>query len=77
MGLINGVFRSPNAGRSWIPLNDRDLKNKQIRAITAIGNTVFVGTDSGLYRRWLEGWERLSVGTVENIRALASTKNQW
>ena len=76
LGLINGVFRSPNAGRSWIPLNDRDLKNKQIRAITAIGNTVFVGTDSGLYRRWLEGWERLSVGTVENIRALASTKNQ-
>ena len=65
-----------DAGKSWTSLNDGDLAGKQIRAITAIDNTIFVGTDKGLYRRNLDGWEQLKVGDVENIRALASAENR-
>ena len=39
-------------------------------------NTVFVGTDNGLYRRNSEAWEQLSVGKAENIRALASAEHR-
>ena len=72
LGLADGVYHSEDGGTSWIPLND-GLEDRKIRALTAIENTVFVGTDSGLYRLKSEGWEQLPVGgEVENIRALAS-----
>ena len=76
LGLTDGVFRSVDAGKSWAALNDGDLTGKKIHAITAIENRVFVGTDSGLYRLSAEGWKRLPVGEVENIRALASSENR-
>ena len=74
LGLVDGVFRSVDAGKSWTSLNDGDLKDRKIRALTAIENTLFVGTDSGLYRSSSEGWDLLRVsGEVENIRALTSS----
>ncbi len=76
LALTDGVFLSVDAGKSWTSLNDEELEGKRIRAITAIENTVFVGTDKGLYRRNLDGWEQLRVGEVENIRALASADNR-
>ncbi len=76
LGLVDGVFRSVDAGKSWTPLNDANLTDREIRAITAIENTVFVGTDAGLYRRNPDGWEQLSVGKAKNIRALASTDHR-
>ncbi len=75
LGLVNGVFQSADAGKSWTSLND-DISDRKIHAITAIGNTLFVGTDAGLYRRRSEGWEHLSVGNAENIRALTSAEDQ-
>ena len=76
LGLVNGVFRSVDAGKSWTPLTDEKLTDRKIQAITAIENTVFVGTDKGLYRHNSEGWERLPVGKSENIRALASAEHR-
>lgn len=76
LGLTEGVFRSVDVGKSWAALNDGGLTGKKIHAITAIENSVFVGTDSGLYRLNAEGWKRLPVGEVENIRALASSGNR-
>ncbi len=72
LAYANGVFRTDNAGKSWTPLSD-GMTDRKIHAITAIENTVFAGTDSGLYRLKSEAWEQLQVGgKVENIRALAS-----
>ena len=71
LALVNGVFRSTDAGNSWTPVSEQ-LLNKEIRAITAVENVMFVGTDSGLYRRNSEGWTLLSVGESQNIRAVAS-----
>ena len=72
LGLAEGVFRSVDAGKSWTSLDDGNLADREIRAIAAIENTLFVGTDKGLYRHSSEGWTQLPVGQTENIRALAS-----
>ncbi len=74
LGLAEGVFSSVDTGKSWIPVSDR-LVDKEIRAITTIEDVVFVGTDSGLYRRNSEGWTLLPVDEdhkTRNIRAMAS-----
>ena len=44
-----GVFRSTDAGAQWHPLNN-GLANKHISAVAAIKDTVFAGTNDGLYR---------------------------
>ena len=75
LALTNGVFRSTDAGKSWTSLND-GISDRKIRAITAIENTLFVGTDAGLYRRRSEGWEQLPVGESENVRALEGAEHQ-
>ena len=74
LALVEGVFRSVDAGKSWTSLDDGNLTDRKIQAIVAIENTVFVGTDNGLYRRNSEGWEQLPVGKAENILALASAE---
>ena len=71
LALVNGVFRSTDAGNSWTPVSEQ-LLNKEIRAIIAVENVVCVGTDSGLYRLNSEGCTLLSVGESQNIRAVAS-----
>ena len=75
LALADGVFQSTDAGKSWTSLND-GISDKKIRAITAVENTLFVGTDAGLYRRGSEGWEQLPVGESENIRALENAEHQ-
>ena len=76
LGLVDGVFRSVDAGKSWTSLTDENLTDRKIQAITTIENTVFVGTDKGLYRHSSGGWEQLPVGEAENIRALASYEHR-
>ena len=71
-----GVFRSTDAGRKWASLND-SLRNKKITAIVAMGNTVFIGTNQGLYRLISDDLERLSVvdNTDNAVHALAVDQN--
>ena len=72
LAYTNGVFRTDNAGKSWTPLPD-GMTDRKIHAIATVENTVFAGTDKGLYRLKSENWEQLPVGDkVENIRVLAS-----
>ena len=73
--LDKGVFRSTDSGRHWEPLND-GLADKRIYALAAIGNTVFVGTNRGLYRLKASGvWEQLPIGVSETIHALEVFEN--
>ncbi len=78
LGLANGVFRSVDAGKSWTSLTDGKLTDRKIQAIAAIENTLFVGTDDGLYRHSSGGWEQLQLPAAEaqNISALASTDHR-
>ena len=76
LGLVDGIFRSMDAGKSWTSLTDENLTDRKIQAIAAIENTLFVGTDKGLYRHSSEGWAQLPVGETENISALASAEHR-
>ena len=67
LGLVDGVFRSVDAGKSWIPLNDGNLADRKIRAIAAVEHTLFAGTDSGLYRlnTDTDTWKKLTIRPAE------------
>ena len=60
----NGVFRSTNAGRRWEPINE-GLTGKRISEVAAIENTVFAGTNEGLYRLNVDLWEQIPVETFK------------
>ena len=69
-----GVFRSMDAGAQWTRLND-GLTDKSVSAVAAIGNTMFAGTNSGLYRLNSGAWEQLPVAASEVIHSLVVDKN--
>lgn len=69
-----GVLRSTDAGERWVPLND-GLMNRTISRMAAIGNTVFAGTDSGLYRLDRGIWERLLVDVSGSIYSLVVSED--
>ena len=69
-----GVFRSTSAGEQWVLLND-GLVDRTISKMAAIGNTVFAGTDSGLYRLDAEVWVRLLVDVPGSIYSLVVSED--
>ena len=74
LALDNQVFRSEDAGQQWTPLIDKNTAGI-ILAITAIENTVFVGTNQGLYRVRSGIWEKLRIETSKAIHSLTVAEN--
>ena len=74
LAIKNRIFRSTDVGKKWTSLND-GLNDRTISAITSIGNTVFTGTDQGLYRLSAGTWERLSMDPSNKITSLAVFEN--
>ena len=68
------IFRSTDAGKQWTPFKD-GLKDREITAAVAIGNTIFVGTNQGLYRLDSGIWKQLPVGKFRTINSLAISEN--
>ena len=64
-----GVFRSTDAGDQWTRF-DNGLTDRVVSTMAAVGDTVFAGTDSGLYRLDAGVWERL-MGVPGSIYSLA------
>ena len=64
-----GVFRSVDAGRKWTPLNN-GLTGKRISEVAAIGDSVFIGTNQGLYRL-NEVWDQLPVDPFKTVHSMA------
>ena len=74
-----GIFRSTDAGTQWDSFN-KGLSGKRIHAVAEIGNTVFAGTNAGLYRLKAERWEQVPVKTFKTTQSfedetLANTTN--
>ena len=70
----NGIFHSIDGGKQWIPLN-KGLSGKRICAVAAIGNTVFAGTNEGLYRFNSDVWEQLPVNVSNAVHSLTTAGN--
>ena len=69
-----GIFRSTDSGKQWKHL-DNGLKNKRIYVVDAIENTVFAGTNDGVYRLNSDIWEQLSLDTSNAVHDLAVMGN--
>ena len=71
-----GVFRATDAGKQWTLLDNGLKGNRTISTLATIGDTVFAGTDSGLYRLDNSGaWERLLVDVHGSIYSLAVSED--
>ena len=62
------IFRSEDTGVSWTSLNNKELSGSDIRAITTIENTVFIGTEKGLFRLNAGKWEQLTPGQADSLK---------
>ncbi len=69
-----GIFRSTDAGQYWVPINN-GLTGKRIFTIAAIGNTLFAGTNQGLYRLSSSNWQQLITDAVGTVYALTVDEN--
>ena len=72
--LEEGIYKSVDEGRQWSMLKT-DLKDSEITAATNIGNTVFVGTEQGLYRIKSGKWQHLLDGEFKTPNSLAAADN--
>ena len=66
----NGAFRSTDMGTQWTFFND-NLMGRRIFKVAAVGDTVFTGTDKGLYRLDSGAWQRLLEDVSGSIYSLA------
>lgn len=69
-----GIFYSTDAGGRWTLLKD-GLTDKSVSAVAAIGNTIFAGTNMGLYRLNSGIWDQLPVAPSEVIHSLVASEN--
>ena len=62
----NGVYRSDDNGASWdrLTLFDKKYPNIEPRAIAVVDNTVYVGTNKGLYRLNEATWEQIFLDEI-------------
>ena len=65
------IFRSTDGGAQWTPLNDGLTVSEKISAMTAVGKTVFAGTENSLYRLDSDVWKKLPLDTSGAICSLA------
>ena len=81
LALTNGVYYSKDGRPSWVALKE-GMRLKKIHALVAVENSVFAGTNSGLYRLNAQSWELLSVGPIDKhgekpvIHALAASEHR-
>ena len=75
-----GVFRSEDMGQQWTPLG-REVMDRKIFALATLENTVFIGTNQGLYRinpghnSAMDMWEKLPLTTTKAIHSLAVSES--
>ena len=69
-----GIFRSTDAGQHWTPLNN-GLAGKRVYTVAAMGNTLFAGTNQGLYCLRSSDWHQLLTNTSGAVYALTVDEN--
>ncbi len=72
--MDDDLYRSTDSGKQWTQFNV-GIKGREIFAADAIENTIFVGTDRGIYRLDSDNWEQLSVGTFRTVNSIAVSDN--
>lgn len=68
------IFISTDVGKNWVVFN-YGIQKREIATAVAIGSTILVGTDRGVYRLNSDTWEQLSVGRFRTIGSMAVAEN--
>ena len=67
-------------GNSWKPVDNNLLDNTNIQALLSLNDTLFVGSNQGLFRsdKHTENWKELTNGLpkVITVLSLAAFKNR-
>ena len=75
LAFVNGILRSEDKGKTWKAVQDGLIGD--IGSIVKIQNTLFAGTDNGLYRLKDDNWQRLEFPvSVGRIHSVAVTKEK-
>ena len=69
-----GVFCSMDAGQQWTPLNE-GLMGSTISMMTVVKDTLFAGTDKGLYCLDAGTWKRLLEDVPGSVYSLATAED--
>ena len=69
-----GIFCSTDAGTQW-NLLENGLTAQSVYAVAAVENTIFAGTNEGLYRLNSDVWHRLPVGPSEPVYSVTGFEN--
>ena len=69
-----GIFRSTDTDQHWIPINN-GLTGKRIYTVAAMGDTLFAGTNQGLYRLDSSNWQQLLTNVSGAVYALTIDEN--
>ena len=69
-----GVFQSVDDRRRWHLLKD-GMSAEIISTVAAVGETVFAGTEQGLYRLDLGVWKKMPIDTSGAVLSLAVSDN--
>ena len=67
-----GIFRSTDAGKQWTHLNT-GLADRIISTMAIVGNSIFAGTNDGLYRLNTDVWE---LSPVDGFKTAQSAENK-
>ena len=79
------IFRSDDAGKRWIPMmqdlhaylaETNSSPDISISDAVALDNTVFIGTNQGLYRMTAGSWTKLPVYGPQLINSLVAIENR-
>ena len=69
-----GVFRSDDAGKEWIPLNN-DFTGQIITAVASVGNSLFIGTNRNLHRLRSGVWNQIPLDPLKTVHSMAVFEN--
>ena len=69
-----GMFRSTDVGAQWTVFDE--LMGRTFSGVATVGNTVFAGTDKGLYRLDSGVWQRLLEDVSGSVYSLSVAENK-
>ena len=69
-----GVFQSVDDGKRWHLLKD-GMRAEIISTVAAVGETIFAGTEQGLYRLDSGTWQKMPINISQAVLSLAVSDN--